>query len=99
VLQIQMPQLQLEDVASILALAKTAKIDAGDAIAVGQLIERVDVALAFAKVQASAPKQAGPATPADGTGEQTHPAPAGTKSPGAIARAVKAATEGGATPG
>jgi hypothetical protein len=70
-----MPQLQLEDIASVLALAKTAKIDASDGLAVGQLIERVEMALVFAKVQVSASdiQKPGPATPADPKRETSAP--------------------------
>jgi hypothetical protein len=56
---VQMPQLQIEDIASLLALAKTAKIDVSDAIAVGQLVERVEVALVFTKL----PRQPAPEAP------------------------------------
>ena len=54
---IQALQLQLEDIASILALAKTAKIDASDALAVGSVIERLELAMAFAKLQRMTPPE------------------------------------------
>lgn len=57
------PQLQLSDIASILALAKTAKIDVADSIEVGQIIERVEIALTVAKIARPEPTPAPEATP------------------------------------
>lgn len=77
---IPVPQITLEDIGSLLSLAKTAQITVSDAIAVGQIVERVETALALAKL----PRP--PSVPASEA-----PAPAG---PGAaIARAVKTAVE------
>lgn len=92
---LQMPQLQLEDIGSLLQLAKTAKIEAADAIAVGSLIERIEIVLAISKLQRGAPPQ--PEAPAPGTAEPpaTPPndeAPATPSSPSKIDTAVRKAT-------
>lgn len=68
-LALQLPQLQIEDVASVLQLAKTADIKASDALAVATVLERVEIAISFAKLQRAQPAQpaeaAPPAAPAD----------------------------------
>jgi hypothetical protein len=59
VAQVQIPSLQLSDITTLLALAKTASINANDAISIGQMIERVETALSFAKL----PRAAAPTAP------------------------------------
>ena len=93
-MQLQLPQLQIEDIASILQLAKTAKIEAADAIAVGSLIERVEMVLAIGKLQRGAQPQ--PGAPAPGTPDAP---PAATETPkeapaapSKIDKAVRSAT-------
>lgn len=88
---LQMPQLQIEDIASVLALAKTAKIEAGDAIAVGAALERVELALTIGKLQRAAqPQPDAPTT--EPAGQAPNPVPAQTGTPSKIDEAVQKAT-------
>ena len=87
-LSLQMPQLQIEDVASVLQLAKTADIKAADGFAVGSVFERVEVALAFAKLQ----RAAQPPSDAPAPGAAEPPAIATPSTPSKIDKAVQKVT-------
>jgi hypothetical protein len=54
-------QLQIEDLQAIIGIAKTAKIDVDDAVGVGQLIQRLELAVSFGMVQMAS--QQGPTPP------------------------------------